>query len=124
MPVAPRTDVAYTRAPGEPSPPLDTIVVLIRPFQLHIVVADLLELPGADVTNLTIIVVVPPLAGDRIRDSFCQFVGGSARQGIECIQPTEAARTAGIGHHGVVYLLAIDIAVVATEGLTRPRASL
>ena len=40
----------------------------VRPEQLHLVGAERLVLPGADITDLAIGVVVPPLAGNRVRD--------------------------------------------------------
>src|SRR5207302_3753253 len=81
------------------APSSDTIVRLIGPYLLHIVLADHLELPGTDITNLPIVVIVPPLARNRIGDGFGQFMRGGACQGLERRQPTEAAGTPGIGHH-------------------------
>src|SRR5207249_4213206 len=40
---------------------------LIRPFQLNRIIPDLFGLPGADVADLTLNVVVPALSRDRVR---------------------------------------------------------
>jgi hypothetical protein len=46
----------------------------IRPFELHGVTPQRLRLPRANVADLSIVVVVPTLPGNRIRNRFAQFV--------------------------------------------------
>src|SRR5207249_10278469 len=96
---------------------------LIRPFQLNRIIPDLFGLPGADVADLTLNVVVPALSRDRVRYRFAQLVG--TRRG-HCIQHAQAPRAAAatrIRHDRVEYL-AIDVIVVAAESLAGARASL
>lgn len=50
-------------------------VGVVRPFELNGVVAELFGLPGANVPDFAIVIVVPALARDGISDSFTKFVG-------------------------------------------------
>src|SRR5258708_2205708 len=49
-------------------------VFLVRPLQLDCVATHLLGLPGADVTDLTVVVVVPPLSRNRVGDRLAQLM--------------------------------------------------
>src|SRR4029077_10002352 len=50
---------------------------LVRPFELDGVAAEAACFPCADVADLTIVVVVPPLSGDWVRNGLAEFVGCS-----------------------------------------------
>src|ERR1700704_2530320 len=54
---------------------LEALFRPIRPFELDRVFAQLLGLPGADIADLSVGVIVPTLAGDRIGDRFAKLVG-------------------------------------------------
>src|SRR5206468_8990182 len=91
----------------------DALVRLVRPFELHSVGTELLGLPGADVADLAIGSVVPPLPRNGIGNRLAQLVRAGGRQRVE---HREAARTAGaarIGHHGIERLGADGIVVAA-----------
>ena len=48
--------------------------VLVRPLELHRVIPQFLGLPGADIADLAVRVVVPPLARYRIGDRFAKLM--------------------------------------------------
>src|SRR6202022_2532254 len=96
---------------------------LCGPFELHGVFAPLLGLPRADVTDLAVAVVVPPLPGDNVGDRFAQLVGARRRQSVERGQPAGAAGATRVGHHRVGEGQ-VEVVVVAAERLTRSRAAL
>ena len=52
----------------------------VGPFELHGVAGEGLGLPGADVADFAVVVVVPSAARDRIGDRLAQFVGAGRRQ--------------------------------------------
>ena len=54
---------------------LEALFRSIRPLELDRVFAQLLGLPGADIADLSVAVIVPTLAGDRIGDRFAKLVG-------------------------------------------------
>ena len=54
---------------------LEALIRPIRPLELDCVFAQLLGLPGADIADLSVGVIVPTLAGDRIGDRFAKLVG-------------------------------------------------
>src|ERR1035437_4150694 len=102
----------------------------VRPFQLDGVGAELLRLPGADVADLAVAVVIPTLAWNRIRDRFTQLVRSRR---CNCVEHGERACAAGaVGEKvrgrgdgaagGVgrrqdrVARLPVDVALVAAEG--------
>src|SRR5487761_239088 len=87
----------------------------VRPLQLDAVGAELLCLPGADVADLAIAVVIPTLAWDRVRDRFTELVRSGRCDRVEHGQPAAAAGAVGIWHDRVKDL-AIDVVVVAAEG--------
>src|SRR5206468_11301567 len=95
----------------------DALVRLVRPFELHSVGTELPGLPGADVADLAIGIVVPPLSRNGIGIRLAQLVRAGGRQRVE---HREAARTVGaarIGHDGIEHLRANGV-VVAAERLT------
>src|SRR4029077_12895893 len=47
----------------------------VRPFKLDGVGAEAASFPRADITYLTVVIVVPPLSGNRIRGGFTERVG-------------------------------------------------
>lgn len=60
----------------EPRKILNARFRFIGPFELDCVLAQLAGLPGTDVPNFAVVVVVPALAGNRIGDRFAQFMRG------------------------------------------------
>jgi len=54
--------------------PLHALAVFVRPFELHRKAGHFLEAPGADVADLTVVVVIPARARDRIGNRFAEFV--------------------------------------------------
>lgn len=102
---------------------LNAALGVIRPLHLHSVVADLLKMPGADVANLSIILIVPSLPRNGVRYSLAQFVGTGCRKGVEDGEVVHAALAIGIGHHGVENLPVNGI-VIATECLAGAYLSL
>src|SRR5882762_11217170 len=106
---------------GAALPRLEALIGLIRPLQLYRVVADLLGLPGTDVADLAVGVVVPALPRDRIGDRFAQFVRCGRGQRLPGREAAAAAGATRIGHHRVKDL-ARDIVVVPAECLAGCRA--
>src|SRR6266478_5285136 len=85
----PSAAAARADAAGAALPRLEALIGLIRPLQLYRVVADLLGLPGTDVADLAVGVVVPALPWDRIGDRFAQFVRrgrGQRLPGRHCVE--------------------------------------
>src|SRR5437588_10257516 len=56
---------------------------VIGPFLLNCVVANLLCLPGADIADFAVGIVVPALSRDRVGDCFAQLVRTGVGQGIK-----------------------------------------
>lgn len=102
---------------------LYTLVVPVGPFQLYSVLPNLLCLPGADIADFAVCVVVPALPRYRIRDGFTKLMRTGRRQSVQYRQTAKTARTARVWHYGVEYL-AGNVIVVAAECLTRSRPSL
>src|SRR2546427_757590 len=80
----------------------DTPLRAVRPDQLHRVSAELLVLPGTDVADLAIGVVIPPLTGHRVGDRLGELVGADRRQRVERLQVAEAPRAIGIRNDRVI----------------------
>src|SRR3974377_1097892 len=87
----------------------------VGPFELDGVVAELLGLPGADVADLAVIVVVPALTRNGIGDGFAEFMGRSRRERGEGVESTETAGAARKGHHGIVDAAGGSGVVIAAE---------
>jgi hypothetical protein len=47
-----------------------TLIAAVGPLLLHLVAADLLDFPGADIAYFAIVVVIPSLSGDWVSDGF------------------------------------------------------
>src|SRR5205085_9294845 len=120
---APRARTRYARTAFAHRCRSDAGVGRVRPLALDGVRADLLGLPGADVADLAVGVVVPPLPGDRVGDRFAQLVRASRRERVQRRQAAGTARAAREGHDGVKDP-AVDVAVVAAEHLARARPAL
>jgi hypothetical protein len=56
---------------------------LVGPFELDCVVAKSARFPSTDVTDFTILVVIPTLPGNRVSDRFAQLVRSGRRESIE-----------------------------------------
>src|SRR5665213_2896276 len=95
---------------------------MVGPFELNGVSAQLLGLPGADIADLAIAVVIPTLARNRVGDRLAQLMRAGRGYRIDCGERTAAARAVGIGHHRVEDL-AVDVVVVAAEGRARARSA-
>src|SRR5689334_6071093 len=102
---------------------LDALILAVRPFELDRVVAELLGLPGAYVADLAVVVVVPALAGDRVRDGLAQLVRAGGGQRVDGRETARAALAPGIRHRGVEDLPR-DVVVVAAECLAGGRSAL
>jgi hypothetical protein len=64
---------------------LNAFIGPIGPLELHRVCADRLRFPGANVSDLTIRIVIPALPRNRIGDGLAQFMRagrGEGREGI------------------------------------------
>ena len=92
------------------------LVILVRPFKLDGVVADLLGLPGTNVSYLPVVVIIPTLPWNWIRDSFTQFVRTGCGKRVKRLKTTHAAYTVRVGHDGIEYLT-VDIVMVPAEHL-------
>src|SRR2546425_7674725 len=88
----------------------------VRPEQLHLVGAEGLVLPGTDVADLAIGVVVPPLAGHRVGDRLGELVGADGRQRVERRQVGEAPRAIRVWDDRVIQT-AGGAVVIAAERL-------
>ena len=86
---------------------------LIRPFLLNRVLPQRSCLPGANIANLAIGVVIPALARNRIGNRFAKFVRAGDRKCIERCKAAGAALTTGIGHHGVINIVAEGVVIAA-----------
>src|SRR5579859_750995 len=87
---------------------------LVRPKELNRVVSQLFGLPGADVADLAVLVVVPALARDGVGDRLGQFVRAGGGERVERLEVAGAAVAAWVRHYRVEELAA-DVAVVAAE---------
>jgi len=52
----------------------DTFVLLIRPFELHVVAGYSFEVPGANIANLSVVIALPSLARSGVGDGLAHFV--------------------------------------------------
>src|SRR3984893_10023728 len=93
------------------------LVLGVGPLHLHVVPGDLLEVPGADVADLPVDLVVPAGPRHRVGDRLAELVGASAGEGVERRHPSQAARARGGLHHRVLVLA--DRVVVAAVVLAR-----
>src|SRR5215467_2526219 len=93
----------------------------VRPFKLHGVSIQLLCLPGTDVANLPVCIVVPALTWNRIGDGFAQLVGRRQGQGVERREPAKASCAVCVGHHCVQDVIAGGVVIAAKIG-TRSRS--
>src|SRR4051812_2892518 len=80
-------------------------------------------MPGANVANFAVHVVVPATAGNRVGDRLGQLMRTGAGQGIECTQTAQTAVAIGIWH-GCIKNLAAYVAMVPAECLTGLRPAL
>src|SRR6185437_12977216 len=108
---------------GPASAASDARVLLVRPLELHGVVAEPAGLPGADVADLAVLVVVPAVAWHGIGDRLAQLVRARGGEGVEQRQPARAAGAAGVRHDGVEDVCAGGV-VVPAERLARAAAAL
>ena len=101
--------------------PFDSVALLalvasVGPFLLHFVCAERLYLPGADVANLAVVVVIPAASGNRVGDGFAELVRAGGSERVERAERAEAAIAVRVGHGGVEDL-AVDVVVVSAERL-------
>src|SRR2546421_44462 len=103
---------------------LEAAVGFVGPFELNSEAAEGTGLPGADVGDFAVVVVVPALTGNGVGDGFAKFVGSSGGKGVEVRESAEAASAAGIRHYGVEDAGVADGVVIATEDFARGAAAL
>src|SRR5215471_13936789 len=61
--------------------------IVVRPLELYGVIPKLLGLPGADITDLAVVIVVPTLARYWISDRFTEFVRTGRGQSVQVSHP-------------------------------------
>jgi hypothetical protein len=101
----------------------DAAACFVGPFELDGVAAEDPSLPGADVADFAVVIVVPTLAGDGVGNGFAEFVGRSGCERVEVSESAETPRAAGIGHDGVEDAV-VDGVVIAAEHFAGSGASL
>src|ERR1700682_5522714 len=101
----------------------DALVRMVRPFERDRVTAEGAGLPGADVADFAVVVVVPALAGEGVGDGFAEFVGSGGGEGVEIGKAAKAAGAAGIGHDGIEDAV-VDGVVIAAENFAGGAAAL
>src|SRR5215471_20817295 len=94
-------------------PELDAGLGSVGPFELHRVSIQLLCLPGANVADLTVRIVVPALSRDRIGNGFAQLMRGRGGQGVERREPALASGAIRIGHGRVEDIIAGGVVIAA-----------
>src|SRR5260370_15831402 len=80
----------------------DAGALLVRPFHLNCPGTHLLGLPGTDVADFTIDVVIPTLAGHRVGDGFAKLVRAGRRDRVANIQRADAAGAIRVRHDRVI----------------------
>src|SRR6266481_9352412 len=96
---------------------------LVRPFQLNRAAAEDACFPRANVPDLPVVVVVPTLAGHRVRDCFAKFVRRRGSERVGDGQAAGAPRTTGVRHDRVENVAAGRV-VIAAEILAGSAAAL
>src|SRR5713226_5122327 len=114
---------AVGRAPTTVRRDLDATVGSVGPFELDGVAAEGAGLPGADVADFAVVVVVPALAGNGIGDSFAQLVRSGGGERVESGDASKTAGATGIRHHGVENTV-VDGVVIAAEDFAGGAAAL
>src|SRR5579859_324050 len=92
---------------------LNTAIRAVRPLLLHGIVADRFCLPGADVADFAVGLVIPALTGNRVCDRLVEFVRTGGCERVKCREVGGASRTVGIGHDGVKDLTVDGIVIAA-----------
>jgi hypothetical protein len=95
---------------------LEAAATAIRPLLLHGVLTDLFGLPGADVSNLTVLTVVPALSGDGVSHGLTQLMRSGHGERLKTRKVGGAGRTTGERHHGVKNILS-NCVVISAEHL-------
>jgi hypothetical protein len=101
----------------------EALAGFVGPFELDGVAAEGASLPGADVADFAVVIVVPTLAGDGVGNGFAEFVGRGGGERVEVRESAEAPCTAGIRHDGVEDAV-VDGVVIAAEHFAGSAASL
>src|SRR5258708_18597857 len=101
----------------------DALVCVVGPFQLNGVAAEGAGLPRADITDFTVVVVVPALTRNGIGDRFAEFMRSGRSERVEVGDTAEATSATGVRHHGVEDA-AVDGVVIPAENLTGRAATL
>jgi hypothetical protein len=92
---------------------LEAAATAIRPLLLHGVLTDLFGLPGADVSNLTVLTVVPALSGDGVSHGLTQLMRSGHGERLKTRKVGGAGRTTGERHHGVKNILSNCVVISA-----------
>src|SRR6266851_2033447 len=74
---------------------------VVGPLELHRVGAKRPGLPGADVADLAVLIVIPTLAGDGIGDRLAQLVRAGRGERIQYGQRSDASTAIGVRHHRI-----------------------
>src|SRR5882762_7799796 len=85
----------------------------VRPFQLNRVTAERPCFPRANVAYLTVAVVVPSLAGDRIGDGFAKLVRGGGSERVGDAKAAGAPGTSGVRHDRIENVAAGRVVITA-----------
>src|SRR6202790_3855228 len=102
---------------------LETTVGGVGPFELDGVATEGAGLPGADVADFAVVVVVPASPWDGIGDRFAELVRGGGGERVESGDSAEATGATGIGHDGIKDVV-VDGVVIAAENLAGGAAAL
>src|SRR5580704_14807474 len=79
----------------------NALVLLVRPFELHRVGPDFLGLPGADIADLPIRIVVPPLTGNGVCNRFAEFMRRCRRERVQYGESARAPTATRVRHHRI-----------------------
>ncbi len=118
-----RIEARFRLRVGNAGATLQAAVGGVGPFELDGVGAEGAGLPGADVADFAVVVVVPPLAGNGIGDGFAEFVRRGGGKRVESGDAAEAAGAARVRHHGVEDVV-VDGVVIAAENFAGGAAAL
>jgi hypothetical protein len=90
---------------------------------LNRVIPERPRFPRANIADLSIVVVIPALPGNRIRNRFAEFMRTRGSQSVGDSEAAGASGTSGLRHHRVENIVARGV-VVAAEILAGGSASL
>src|SRR5216683_2821756 len=91
----------------------------IGPLQLNHISTIPTNLPGTNVADFPVLVVIPASAGYRVRNRFADLVGRDYRECIKCRHSSRASRAVRKGKNRIIDGLAAygERVMIPTEGL-------